>query len=235
MATKCRNPHCDYFQKTVPDGDFCPFCGEPLHDVNVGGAASFSPPPPAVDPWSAPPPTPSAPSAPVSPDPWGSPPAADPWGGAAWDQPMTPAAAPPAMNPFGGGYVAHPEPGLPPAAATPAATVVQARQPSLLLAHSSGQSFPVQGMFVQLGRRGGPKSPDIDLADLPHAQNVSRLHAHIQWDPNQRAYMLTDDRSTNGTFLNGRPLEPGKPYTLSNGDQLELGHEHLIQLRVSIT
>ncbi|MDJ0727822.1 MAG: FHA domain-containing protein [Prochloraceae cyanobacterium] len=31
MATvKCQNPHCDYFQKPVPQGEFCPFCGEPL-------------------------------------------------------------------------------------------------------------------------------------------------------------------------------------------------------------
>lgn len=31
MATvKCQNPHCDYFQKPVPDGKFCPFCGEPI-------------------------------------------------------------------------------------------------------------------------------------------------------------------------------------------------------------
>jgi hypothetical protein len=27
---KCQNPHCDYFQKPVPEGDFCPFCGDPL-------------------------------------------------------------------------------------------------------------------------------------------------------------------------------------------------------------
>jgi hypothetical protein len=27
---KCQNPECDYFQKLVPDGDYCPFCGEPL-------------------------------------------------------------------------------------------------------------------------------------------------------------------------------------------------------------
>ena len=28
---KCPNPTCEYFQKTIPDADFCPFCGEPVN------------------------------------------------------------------------------------------------------------------------------------------------------------------------------------------------------------
>ena len=28
---KCLNPECDYFEKTVPEGDCCPYCGELLN------------------------------------------------------------------------------------------------------------------------------------------------------------------------------------------------------------
>ncbi|MGF1576417.1 MAG: FHA domain-containing protein [Cyanophyceae cyanobacterium] len=243
MATKCRNPHCDYFQKTVPDGDFCPFCGEPLKDVDVGVPASFSPPPaPVSDPWAVSPvasaPAAPSPAAPAT-DPWSSPPITnDPWGSvpSGWDPaPISyPAPTPqptPLMNPFGGNpAISDPPMDQPPAAAT----VVQARQPALSLNHSSGQAFRLQGVLAHLGRRGGPKTPEIDLADLPHSQHVSRIHAHIHWDLNQSAFVLTDDRSTNGTFLNGQSLDPGKPYLLRDGDQVELGHDHLVQLRVSI-
>ena len=28
---KCLNPACDYFERAVPEGDCCPYCGEPLN------------------------------------------------------------------------------------------------------------------------------------------------------------------------------------------------------------
>ncbi|MGK7947809.1 MAG: FHA domain-containing protein [Xenococcaceae cyanobacterium] len=28
---KCMNPVCDYFERAVPEGDCCPYCGEPLN------------------------------------------------------------------------------------------------------------------------------------------------------------------------------------------------------------
>ncbi|MDJ0678726.1 MAG: FHA domain-containing protein [Xenococcaceae cyanobacterium MO_167.B52] len=28
---KCMNPQCDYFERAVPEGDCCPYCGEPLN------------------------------------------------------------------------------------------------------------------------------------------------------------------------------------------------------------
>lgn len=28
---KCMNPECDYFERAVPEGDCCPYCGEPLN------------------------------------------------------------------------------------------------------------------------------------------------------------------------------------------------------------
>lgn len=42
---KCLNPQCDYFQKPVPEGDFCPFCGESLDADNMGRSQPYNEPP----------------------------------------------------------------------------------------------------------------------------------------------------------------------------------------------
>ncbi|NJO86499.1 MAG: FHA domain-containing protein [Synechococcaceae cyanobacterium RM1_1_27] len=203
-----------------------PFCGEPLRDIGGGVPASFSPlPSPVLDPWSFPA---------ITNDPWGSVPSSwDPTPSLTPPPPLTPA---PLMNPLGENPVISDSPMSDPPMAQPpaAATVVQTSQPTLSLNHSSGQAFRLQGVLAHLGRRGGPKTPEIDLADLPYSQHISRIHAHIHWDPNRSAFVLTDDRSTNGTFLNGKPLDPGKPYLLRDGDQVELGHDHLVRLQVFI-
>ena len=32
---KCLNSQCDYFERTVPEGDCCPYCGEPLNTATA--------------------------------------------------------------------------------------------------------------------------------------------------------------------------------------------------------
>lgn len=49
---------------------------------------------------------------------------------------------------------------------------------------------------------------------------VSRRHARL--DKNKDGYFITDLNSTNGTFLNSRPLAPQTAYPLKNGDVLQL-------------
>ena len=57
---KCLNPQCDYFQKPVPEGDFCPFCGESL-DINATPQLSqpYTAPPVYSPPQSTPTPIPA--------------------------------------------------------------------------------------------------------------------------------------------------------------------------------
>lgn len=75
MATvKCQNPHCDYFQKSVPDGKFCPFCGEPIGitqpNIETDSQPNLEPTPPPFRPFDTPTSNPSV----SSPQPFVSPP-----------------------------------------------------------------------------------------------------------------------------------------------------------------
>jgi pSer/pThr/pTyr-binding forkhead associated (FHA) protein len=67
---------------------------------------------------------------------------------------------------------------------------------------------------ILLGRRGG-----VDVL-LPHAA-VSSVHARIERRGD--SYQLVDDRSTNGTYLNGARLEPGEKRPLAEGDKIGIG------------
>jgi hypothetical protein len=58
---------------------------------------------------------------------------------------------------------------------------------------------------------------------------VSRQHAALI--PGVDALYLADLGSTNGTWINGKFLEPGKRYPLSAGDRIELG---LLELTVRV-
>ena len=55
---------------------------------------------------------------------------------------------------------------------------------------------------------------------------VSRCHAQIVMA--NEAYWLTDLDSSNGTFLNDKPILPQKPYPLSHDDSIRIGVFHLI-------
>ena len=52
---------------------------------------------------------------------------------------------------------------------------------------------------------------------------VSRNHAEIVCQGGR--YLLKDNQSRNGTFLNGRRLDPNRPQELKNGDQIRLYNE----------
>lgn len=64
--------------------------------------------------------------------------------------------------------------------------------------------------------------PEIDLTeDGSLAKSVSRRHARILKQEN--AVVLEDLGSINGTFINGKRLDPYIPETLKDGDKLQLG------------
>lgn len=77
--------------------------------------------------------------------------------------------------------------------------------------HILGRVDPVSNVF-----------PEIDLSDDGHlAKSVSRRHARII---KQKSRVFVEDLgSINGTFVNGKRLQPYVPETLHDGDVLQLG------------
>ena len=53
---------------------------------------------------------------------------------------------------------------------------------------------------------------------------VSRRHLEISWDGHHA--MLTDLGSTNGTTVNGNPIQ--QPWQLNDGDVIRVGHSSLV-------
>ncbi len=66
--------------------------------------------------------------------------------------------------------------------------------------------------------------PDLDVTPYGGQEGgVSRRHAAIVQDNDNKALYLEDLNSTNGTRINGFSLEPRRRYRLRDGDELELG------------
>ncbi len=68
----------------------------------------------------------------------------------------------------------------------------------------------------------GDQNPDLDLTPhLAQAHGVSRRHALLI--PEADGLYLADLESTNGTWVNGEYLDPGKRHILTPGDRIEFG------------
>ena len=77
---------------------------------------------------------------------------------------------------------------------------------------------------LQLGRVDPTSNvfPDIDVSEEgEEAHSVSRRHARILWQSN--SLVVEDLGSINGTFLNGKRLDPYMPEPLHDGDVIYLG------------
>ena len=89
----------------------------------------------------------------------------------------------------------------------------------------SGKILPLASRNeFTLGRlsEGQPIMPDIDLTPYQaYASGVSRLHAVVKRDSNR--VMVMDLGSSNGTYLNGRRINPHVEESLSHGDIVALG------------
>jgi len=89
----------------------------------------------------------------------------------------------------------------------------------------SGKILPLASRNeFTLGRlsEGQPIMPDIDLTPYQaYASGVSRLHAVVKRDSNR--VMVMDLGSSNGTYLNGRRLNPHTEESLNHGDIVALG------------
>lgn len=76
---------------------------------------------------------------------------------------------------------------------------------------------------LTIGR--GPGN-DWVIEDSAPTPTISRSHCVIEGDGT--SFSLTDLGSTNGTFVNGKPVQARE---LASGDRIELG-SHLFQLRL---
>lgn len=89
----------------------------------------------------------------------------------------------------------------------------------------SGKILPLaKQMEFTMGRlsEGQPIMPDIDLTPYQaYASGVSRLHALVKREKSNTVVM--DLGSSNGTYLNGRRLNPHTEETLKHGDVVALG------------
>jgi pSer/pThr/pTyr-binding forkhead associated (FHA) protein len=79
------------------------------------------------------------------------------------------------------------------------------------------------GKFEGLVSVGRARSSDLSL-DL---DGISRFHAYFTKDLYDREVFLKDGDSTNGTFVNGNPLEKGRKVTLQSADRISFSPEHV--------
>lgn len=109
---------------------------------------------------------------------------------------------------------------------------------SLLTLQAGEQVYEIpanEETSVLLGRNNTALTPaSLSILDLVEAGGVSlgvsRRHALIQ--TNRGAFFVMDLDSTNGTYLNGRRLQPRNQHLLVSGDVLRLG---ALEVRVQIS
>ncbi len=104
-----------------------------------------------------------------------------------------------------------------PAAPSPAAPRRFKQRPSLII---DGDSYPLLGAITVIGR---DDEADIMLDD----PGISRRHSEIRVtnDGPHLVMTVSDLGSTNGTFLNGDPIDRAH---LQDGDRITVGRTHLL-------
>lgn len=107
----------------------------------------------------------------------------------------------------------------------PEAAAVPANSWLSLHLMDSGKILPLASRNeFTLGRlsEGQPIMPDIDLTPYQaYASGVSRLHAVVKREASR--VLVMDLGSSNGTYLNGRRLNPHTEEPLNHGDIVALG------------
>ena len=118
------------------------------------------------------------------------------------------------------------QPTLRESSAAPAAqaTLDKLQEPGrFILRSDSGealQEYSLDKPEIVIGR-----APNSDIL-LSKDKLTSRRHATVFYDNGQ--YMLRDERSANGTFVNGQQLDEGASHLLKDGDQVGIGEHELV-------
>src|SRR5438270_6679621 len=109
-------------------------------------------------------------------------------------------------------------------APTAQATIDKIENPAnLVLRSDSGevvQEYPLDKFEMSIGR-----APGSDIL-LSKDKLTSRRHATIRYENGE--YVLRDERSANGTFVNGQQLEEMSPRTLKDNDHVGIGEHELV-------
>jgi hypothetical protein len=92
----------------------------------------------------------------------------------------------------------------------------------------TGQTFPLDADILVVGRKDVKRGVlvDIDLTPLDERKIISRKHAILKREKGQ--WILTDQGSVNGTWLNGHQLTAREPYPLQEGDEMMFGRNGVI-------
>jgi len=109
-------------------------------------------------------------------------------------------------------------------APTAQATIDRIEHPARFILRSDDgevvQEYPLDKAEIKIGR-----APDSDIL-LSKDKLTSRRHATVRYENNQ--YILQDERSANGTFINGQQIEEMVPQALHDGDHIGIGEHELI-------
>ncbi len=104
----------------------------------------------------------------------------------------------------------------------PVPPVPPVRSPSVRsMSHQhGGMQVPLEGRSILIGR----SMPDCQIVFQSGTPGISARHCSVSWDTQSGEFLLTDLRSTYGTFLsNGQQLTPGVSVRLRPGDTFYLG------------
>ncbi len=83
----------------------------------------------------------------------------------------------------------------------------------------SASPSPLVQQRISVGR-----SRSLDLT-FPYPR-ISKIHGYFSWQGSPAAYFFTDAGSTNGTFVDGRRLEPNLPTEITADTYLTFAHYH---------
>ena len=70
------------------------------------------------------------------------------------------------------------------------------------------------------------RAPENDIVLLDEEKVISRYHANIRYESG--SYSLSDNGSSNGTYVNGQQLEKNSPRMLQDGDRVSIGDYELV-------
>jgi hypothetical protein len=106
-------------------------------------------------------------------------------------------------------------------------THLQSRSAYLLHLQTNTMLAVPHGLtVVHIGKPNDRIPPDIDVANFPHSEVVSRIHADIRVEGD--VFFLEDVGSANGTYINNLPLPPGNRHRLRVGDRIAFGKGNLV-------
>jgi hypothetical protein len=79
---------------------------------------------------------------------------------------------------------------------------------------------------IHIGKPNGLLTPDVNVAQFPNSNFVSRIHANIYKEGDD--YFIKDMGSKNGTYLNRQLLLARTRYILKPGDQISLSQKDFL-------